>query len=592
MIKNKIRMLAAVMFTDMVGYTALMQQNEQRAIMLRSKQKKILEDKIFEHKGQILQYYGDGTLSIFGSAIEAVLCAAEIQTGMLKEPKVPLRIGIHLGDIIYDDDGVYGDSVNIASRIENIAESGSVLISEKVFDEIKNQEDLEAVYIGAFELKNVKNPVNIYALSAKGLVIPEFESISKKTVSNKSSIAVLPFVNMSAESENEYFSDGITEEILNALSKVNGLLVTSRTSSFAFKGSSQDIRNIGAKLGVNNVLEGSVRKFSDRVRITAQLINTKDGYHIWSDTYDRKLEDIFAVQDEISKTIAEQLREKLSSYEKAEPLIKSETKNIEAYNLVLKGRYYWNKWMPDDIKKAISFFEEANKIDPEYALPYVGLSNCYLVLGALGIVSTHLSYPKAKEYALIALEKDSTLSDSHLSVALTRLFYDWDWINAEKSFLKALEIKKNSADAHHTYSIYLISQTRFNEALNHAEEAFRLDPLSLPINEWLGNTYWYLRRYDDAIAQHNKTLELDPHFRGSVYGLGFNYLAKGDFSKAIEYFEKAQKLAGNSLKGVTPLGYVYALSGQKEKAMDCLDRLYQRIFSRTLILISQLSIQV
>lgn len=576
MIKTKIRMLAAIMFTDIVGYTALMQNNEQKAILLRDKQKKVLEEKIFEHKGQILQYFGDGTLSVFGSVIEAALCAVEIQTELFKEPIVPLRIGIHLGDIVYDDEGIYGDGVNITSRIENLAVAGSVLISDKVNDEIQNQENLQSVFIGAFELKNVKKSVNIYALSSKNLVVPNYEEISSRSFSNKSSIAVLPFVNMSPDSENEYFSDGITEEILNALAKVDGLLVTSRTSSFAFKGSNQDIRSIGAQLGVNNVLEGSVRKFSNRVRITAQLINTKDGYHIWSETYDRKLEDIFAIQDDISRTIAEQLKEKLSSYEKVEPLVKSETKNMEAYNLVLKGRYYWNKWMPDDIKKAVSFFEEANKIDPEYVLPYVGLSNCYLVLGALGIVSTHISYPKAKEYALLALEKDDNLSESHLSIALTQLFYDWNWKAAEKSFLKALEIQNNSADAHHTFSIYLISQVRFNEALFHAEESVKLDPLSLPINEWLANVFWYMRRYDEAIEQHKKTLELDPYFRGSMYGLGFCYLAKGEIDKAIEFMENAQRLSGDPLKGLAPLGYAYAVSGQTEKANDCISKLYKR----------------
>jgi TolB-like protein len=389
-------MLAAIMFTDMVGYTALMQENEQKAKSLRDKQKSILEEKIFEHKGQILQYYGDGTLSIFGSVIEAALCSVEIQNELQKEPVVPLRIGIHVGDVVYDDEGVYGDAVNVASRIENLSVAGAVLVSEKVYDEIRNQDNLDAVSLGSYELKNVKKPLEIYALSSEGLVIPSLEDVKKKSGSNEFSVAVLPFVNMSADTENEYFSDGITEEILNALSKVNGLLVTSRTSSFAFKGKNEDIRQIGHQLGVNTILEGSVRKMGNRVRITAQLINTADGYHKWSETYDRNLEDIFAVQDEISRTIAQQLSQKLSYSDIKVPLVKPKTYNLDAYNLFLKGRYYWNKWTPEGFKKAIECNEEALTVDPDFVYAYIGLSSTYLVLGSLGYLTRGMPFIKQK----------------------------------------------------------------------------------------------------------------------------------------------------------------------------------------------------
>jgi class 3 adenylate cyclase len=221
---KEIRMLAAIMFTDMVGYTSLMQQDEKRAKMLRDKHRDVLQNLVSEHHGQILQYYGDGTLAIFGSAIEAALCGAEIQQLLQKEPKVPLRIGIHSGDVVYDDEGVYGDGVNIASRIENIAVSGSVLISEKINDELKNQTEVSTKLLGTYELKNVRNPVSIYAVDSHGIILPTAQQISGKTSTTDHSIAVLPFVNMSADAENEYFSDGMTEEILNALAKVNGLM--------------------------------------------------------------------------------------------------------------------------------------------------------------------------------------------------------------------------------------------------------------------------------------------------------------------------------------------------------------------------------
>ena len=298
---KEIRMLAAIMFTDMVGYTAIMQNDERLAKTLRDRHKKVLERFTEEHRGQILQYYGDGTLTIFGSAIEAAI-AAKIQKELQNEPKVSIRIGLHSGDIVYDDEGIYGDGVNIASRIENIALPGSVLISDKINDELKNQKDVSAKYIGKFQLKNVKEPVKIYAISSHNLIVPRHDQIEGKVTFTEHSIAVLPFINMSMDKENEYFSDGMTEEILNALAKVNGLMVTSRTSSFALKGKDSDIREIGKMLGVKSVLEGSVRKQGNRVRVTAQLINTEDGYHKWSDSYDSNLEDIFSVQDEIAKS--------------------------------------------------------------------------------------------------------------------------------------------------------------------------------------------------------------------------------------------------------------------------------------------------
>ena len=249
MTKKKSRLLAAIMFTDMVGYTALMQKDEQKAKANRDRHRKILQDSVATHGGKILQYYGDG--------------------------------------------------VNVASRIEGLAVSGSVLISGKVFDEIKNHQAFSTAHLGTFDMKNVTKPLEVYAISNEGLAVPTEEEIKAKPRDILKSLAVLPFVNMSSDPENEYFSDGITEELLNVLAQEPGLQVTARTSSFAFKGRNEDIRQIGAQLGAKTSLEGSVRKAGNRIRITAQLISTADGYHIWSETYDRQLEDIFEVQDEM-----------------------------------------------------------------------------------------------------------------------------------------------------------------------------------------------------------------------------------------------------------------------------------------------------
>lgn len=576
MTDQKNRMLAAIMFTDMVGYTALMQANENQAMLLRDKQRKVLDECVSAHAGNTIQYYGDGTLTIFGSAIEAVYCAVEIQKKLSAEPKVPLRIGIHSGDIVHNDEGIFGDGVNIASRIESLGIAGSVLISEKVFDEIKNHENLPAISLGLFELKNVKKPIEVFAIASDGLEIPSRNEIIKKPAPVKNSIAVLPFINMSSDPDNEYFADGITEEILNALTNVNGLLVTSRTSSFAFKGKNEDVRSIGNQLGVNAVLEGSVRKSGDKVRITAQLINTNDGYHQWSEVYDRKLEDIFKIQDEISKSIANQLRERLSLADLKEPLVKPKTYNLEAYNLYLKGKYHWNRWTPEEQQKAIICFEDALVIEPDFVYAYIGLANCYLVLGAMGYLDPGAALPKAKECALKALDIDDTISEAHLSIALVKLFYDWNWTGAYNSFQKALKLNSGLADVHSMYSIYFTAIGKLSQALDETIEAHKLDPLSLTINMQLGSAYYYLYRFDEAISQFEKTLELDPAFRNALYGLAWVYITKGDAEKAIELIKKAQQLAGNDLKGVTVLGYAYAKAGMTEKTYECIEKLNTR----------------
>src|SRR4026208_602552 len=331
------RQLAAILFADMTGYTALMQDNELLARQKRKRFKEVLETAIEKHDGKILQNYGDGSLSIFNSAINSVTCAISIQQQLQLEPKVELRIGIHTGDIVFEDESIFGDGVNLASRIESLAVPGGVFISEKVYDEIKNHENIKARDMGFFELKNVKQPVHLFAIANDGIIVPSRDELKGKTKQPTNRLAVVPFVNMSADPENEYFSDGITEELLNALTKVDGLQVTSRTSAFAFKGKNDDIREIAIKLNVDKILEGSVRKSGNRVRITTQLINAADGYHLWSENYDRNLTDIFEVQDEISGIIANKLRENFVATQQDDVLVKVPNKNIDAYTQYLKA---------------------------------------------------------------------------------------------------------------------------------------------------------------------------------------------------------------------------------------------------------------
>ena len=569
-------MLAAIMFTDMVGYTALMQEDEKRAKILRDKHREVLERLIFEHRGQILQYYGDGTLSVFGSAIEAAVCGMKIQQELQQEPKVLLRIGIHAGDIVYDDEGVYGDGVNVASRIENISLPGSVLISEKINDELRNQKEISSIFLGRYELKNVKQPLNIYAINNEKIVVPTSRQIEGKTSGTDYSIAVLPFVNLSAEKDNEYFSDGITEELLNALARVEGLSVTSRTSSFAFKGKNSDIREIGKKLGVKTVLEGSVRKYGDRVRVTAQLIDSENGYHKWSENYDKKLEDIFAVQDEIASSIVDQLRKTISLRKPSEGLVKATTKNIDAYNLYLKGLFYWNKWAPDFILKAIRYFEDATTFCPDFAVAYARLSACYLYLGAAGFMANKIAYTKAKDYARMAISLDDSLVDSQISQGMVKYFNDWDWEEAEKCFIKALEINPNSAETHQYYAMLLSTLGYHKKALKEAELAHQLDPLNAPISYILSFTYLNNNQIDCAVDQLMVTIELDPEFGDTWNSLAWIYLKSGQYEKALEIFNKNLDNPSNKLKALSGLGYIYAKLGEENKTKEYLDLLKEQ----------------
>jgi adenylate cyclase len=572
---QKTRQLAAVMFTDMTGYTALMQEDEKKAKILSTRQRQTLEKLIPFYNGKILQYYGDGTLSIFNSATEAVICAAEIQKELQQEPKVLLRIGLHSGDIAYDEQGVYGDCVNVASRIESLSIPGAVLISDKVYDEIKNQSKIKTNLLGKYNLKNVKRQIEVYAVANEGLVIPTPEQISVKAVTDKS-IAVLPFTNLSADVENEYFSDGISEEILNALTRVEGLQVTARTSSFSFRGKNEDVRVIGSKLGVATVLEGSVRKAGKRVRITAQLINTADGYHVWSEVYDRDLEDIFEVQDEISLKIVNRLRENFTLSEKTEQIVKAPTENIEAYNLYLKGRYYWNKWNPEDISKAIKTFEEVILLDRNFALPYCALSYCYSFMGSSGLMPPSEAYPKAKDYTLKAIELDPNHPESHLSLATIKFFHNWDFEGAEASLNKALQLSLNSSLLNQVHGWFLIAKGDFEQAIDKMEQASILDPLSLPLLSSLADAYSFAGNYTKALEVYDKVIELDPQFRRAFEGKGMIFLAMKDYEKAIENLEKYQKMTGSELKGNSSLGHAYAVAGYEDKALQCLEKIKQR----------------
>jgi len=464
----------------------------------------------------------------------------------------------------------------VAARIESLSVPGGVLVSEKVRDELKNHPAFKTVSLGPYELKNVARPVEIFALANEGLVVPVPTRVTTRVTQPKKSIAVLPFVNMSADPENEYFSDGITEELLNALARVKGLRVTSRTSAFAFKGKNQDVREIGALLNVDTVLEGSVRKAGKMVRITAQLINTEDGYHVWSETYDRELQDIFRLQDEISRAIAGKFKEYVDPGVLEQPLVKTPTENLEAYNLYLKSVYHWNKWTPEGARKAIECAEEAIRLDPGFVLAHSGLAFAYVYLGATGQANPRSVFDKGRRHALRALELDDSQAESHTALALSKFLYDWDWEGARQEFEKALELNPGSSTAMHTYAMYLNAMGKFDESVRLQKRAVAIDPLSFPLLQNLGDTFLLSNQLDEAMEVFQKILEMSTTFRAALNGVAMVHLRRDDFQQAIQLLQESRRLTGDELKGVTNLGFAYARSGDRKKAEECLHLLKVR----------------
>ena len=577
-----IRQLTAIMFTDMVGYTALMQEDERQAKLNRDRQREVLEDAVERFGGRILQFYGDGTLSVFSSAVSAVESAMEIQDALREaDPPIPLRIGIHTGDVVHDDNGVFGDGVNVASRIEGLGVPGSVLVSGKVFDEIKNQPDIETRGLGSFNLKNIKHPTRVYAISNRGLSIPSESNVRPDRAARTRSVAVLPFVNMSSDPENEFFSDGITEEIINALTRVNGLQVTARTSSFAFKNHSQDIREIADKLGVTHVLEGSVRKAGNRVRVTAQLISAADGYHLMSEVYDGSLDDIFALQDEISQKIMEHLADHLgrvptSEASVGEGLVHAQRHNGAAYEEYLRGRHALARWSPTGSTDAIRHYERSIGMDPDSALPYSGLAKACIFLGATGHLPPSQTYDPAEEAALKAIELDESAGEAHVAMALVRLFRDWDWAGAYEHFQKAITLTPGSAEVHQFYSMYLRTVDEAEESLVEADAALQLDPLSSPIRLIHAEAVTSTGDLDRAETELQALLADDPSFRAAVESLGFVKARAGDVAGALELFERLPGLAGHRFAGAAVRGHAYGLLGRTDDAAAMIDLLHER----------------
>jgi TolB-like protein/Flp pilus assembly protein TadD len=418
------------------------------------------------------------------------------------------------------------------------------------------------------EIKNHKRGLLI-ALVSSVLVIALFAYFSIFAKAHPiDSIAVLPFTNMSSDPNTEYLSAGLTESLINNLSQSHSLKVMSRNSVFKYSGQEADPKRVGRELGVHGVVTGRIVQRGDTISINVELIDARDDTQVWGEQFNRRMSDLSSLQEEISRQVSDKLQLRLSGDDEGR-LKKRQTDDAEAYQLYLKGRFYWNKRTEEGLKKALSYFNQAIERDPSYALAYAGLADCYALLYEYSATPSKDLYPKAKAAALRALELDESLAEAHTSLAAA-YEYAWNWNEAAKQYERAIELNQNYETAHHWYSAYLISRRQFDEAIRQAQRAVDLDPLSLIINTALGRALHSAKRYDEAIEQLRKTLDMDPNFAEAHFHLGLAYEGKGSYDDATRELTKAAELFGDKSM-LAWVGRAYALSGRRTEALKILE---------------------
>src|SRR6266436_249247 len=582
-----------VLFIDIVGYSALLINEQSEQIQtLKEIVRGTEQFRLAEAEGKLLRLpTGDGGALVFRNSPEApVRCALEItkelqkHPGSKEKPQLRLRMGIHSGPVnaitdLNEQSNIAGAGINIAQRVMDCGDAGHILLSKRVADDLEHYSQWRSLLheLGECEVKHGLriSLLNLYGDEAGNPELPEkFRQAKAETAPGAApakSVAVLPFVNMSADKGDEYLSDGMTEELINALAKVPGLRVPGRSSSFAFKGKNEDdiFRKVGEQLHVNAVLEGSVRKAGDKLRITAQLINVADGYHLWSEDYDGDVRDIFTFQSNVAQRVVEALQIKLG-VEAKRALAKTPTENPEAHRLYLLGRYEFGKYSEAGWTTSIRYYEQALKLDPNYALAYCGLADTYAYMGGV-VMPSKEAVVKEKEFAQRALELEPQLAEAHLSLACA-LGGAFDWRNAQVEFDRAIELNPNLAWAYEIYAWFLGGLGRLDEAIAKDKKAIELDPLNSFFQAALAYFLYHARRYDDAIIQITKTLELDPASTLGRHLLGCCLLWKGDTAGAIAEFQRSKiMVTGAWYQGL--LGYAYAISGDRLKAEQILGEL-------------------
>jgi len=566
------RQLAAIMFTDMVGYTALSQEKEALAMQLLEEHRNLVRRFLQSHNGREVKTIGDAFFVEFGSALEAVRCAFAIQQSLYElnsdraaERKILLRIGVHLGDVIHRKNDVYGDAVNVASRIEPLAKAGGICVTHQVYDSIRNKFEFPFVEIGEKMLKNVQLPVKVYEAKLPW----EGETEQQKESLDRRRIAVMPLVNMISDPNEQYFADGMTEELISSVSKVRELSVISRTSAMHYKNQSKRATEIGKELKVGTLLEGSVRKAGNRVRIAVQLIDAEHDRHLWAENYDRTLEDVFTIQSEIASRVAEELRIQLLDSERR-MLQERPTRSTEAYSCFLEGRELFRKGDEKSLREAVRLLEKAIEFDHSFARAYSELADCLLRLGNVGYEPYLESIAKAKIPLKRALDCDPNLAEAHATHS-TMLFNEDDLRSAEAEARMAIELNPSLPDAYSALSNVLMVKGEADETVRLVETYYRLDPLRPQYVVDLGTAYSYTGRESEALEHWKKTAELAP--AGTCRAMAEYYLWKGNLERAKQLHSTVEKLDPNNPWVTWMKGFIAAQTGDRDTAMQTIRRI-------------------
>ncbi|MDH3649873.1 MAG: hypothetical protein OEQ53_09325, partial [Saprospiraceae bacterium] len=500
------RKLAAIMFTDIVGYSSLMQKEEAQAITAVDKHERVVNACAKEQLGEVLHYYGDGSLTIFPSVTQALRSSIKIQTLMQEDPPVPLRIGVHVGEVLIDGDKVFGDGINIASRIESTGTSGSVLLSQNVFEKVSNQPEFACQWLGQFGFKNIEQDIDLYALCHPLLIVPGVSELKGKRRDNGiESIAVFPFRNLSNDPLQIYFCHGICEEIIHALGRIPNLKVASRSSVFSLWEQNQDASAIGLQLGVSKILEGSVRKVEDRIRINVQLSAVSDGLHLWSEKFDSTVEEIFEIQDEITAVTAKYLG--TNSKPESRSIVKV-TSDVDAYDTFLQAKYYFNKRSIEGNTKAMALLERSVKADPDFALGFATLARVY--------IEQYFTYDPKEEWekkAFVALEKSKNLDPDLADIYL-----------AKGNLIWTRENRFPHADAITEYLQAIDRNPDFAEAYNE-----------------LARVAWHVGLLDLAYASSLKATQIDPYFADGHFRFGWLEMHRGNYETALALLKRVPK---------------------------------------------------
>jgi adenylate cyclase len=570
------RQLAAMMLTDMVGYSALAQRDERLALTLVREQERIVRRALRSYRGRTVKTLGDGFLAEFPNALDAVECAVGIQRALeernseRRDGTIQLRIGIHLGDVVHRDRDVFGDAVNVVARIEPLADPGGVCLSQPVYDQVRNNLKLRFESLGLPELKHIETPIPVYRI-----LLPSAHPLPVEPSKERPRVAVLPLANISGSTEDEYFADGITEQLIQMLSKITGLRVIGRTSVMRYKRSDKSPAEIARELGVASIVEGGIRKSGTQVRVTARLLDGKTAEARWSQEFNRRWADVFALQSDISRKIAGALEVEILGGER-KAIERPFTGNPDAHASYLKGRALLNQRTAESLRAALGEFRTATRKDPTLAEAHAGIADAYSTLAWLEFVRPRQAFPRARTAALTAVRLDGTLAEARASLGFVRFLYDRAWVEAEAEFRRSIALNPNYSTAHQYYSDLLKALGRMDEALTEVRRALELDPLSLGINTALGHVLYLSRRYDDAIVQYRRALELDPAFVQAHLWFGRPYLEKGMYDAAIAEVETAVRLSRESTMSLAVLGHAHASAGHVREAKAILAKLVRR----------------